>query len=153
DGMYQSGETPRIFVSSQRPLPRRAFTCGHEIGHHVFGHGSTIDEMQEEVAALKTEQPDEFLVNAFSAAVLMPIVGLRGGFHRRSATAAEAGPKDIYAVACNFGVGYATLVNHLAYGLGEIMPSRAKELLRATPKSIRRDLLGDAGSTPLVVVD
>lgn len=153
EGMYQSGEAPRIFVSSQRPLPRRVFTCGHEVGHHVFGHGSTIDEMQEELAALKTEHPDEFLVNAFSAAVLMPVVGLRGALHRRGTSAAAATPHAIYAVACNFGVGYATVVNHLAYGLGEITPIRAKELLRSTPKSIRRDLLGDGAANPLVIVD
>lgn len=153
EGMYQSGDAPRIFLSSQRPLARRVFTCGHEVGHHVFGHGSTIDEMQEELAALKSEHPDEFLVNAFSAAVLMPVVGLRGGLHRRGTSAATATAQTIYAVACNFGVGYATLVNHLAYGLGEIAPARSKELLKSTPKSIRRDLIGDGAATPLMIVD
>jgi hypothetical protein len=37
-----------ILVSSLRPVGRRAFTCAHELGHHWFGHGSTIDQLQED---------------------------------------------------------------------------------------------------------
>ena len=153
EGMYSGGEPPRIFVSSQRPLARRVFTCGHELGHHEFGHGATIDEMNEEATALRDENPDEFLVNSFSSFVLMPIIGLRGGFARRGADMHTATPAQILAVASNFGVGYATLITHLAYGVQEIGGGRARELLRSTPKSIRRSLLGDDSSEPLVIVD
>ena len=153
EGMYSGGEPPRIFVSSQRPLARRVFTCGHELGHHEFGHGTTIDEMKEEATALRDENPDEFLVNAFSSFVLMPIIGLRGAFARRGADMHTATPAQILAVANNFGVGYATLITHLAYGVQEIAGGRARELLRSTPKSIRQSLLGDDSSEPLVIVD
>jgi Zn-dependent peptidase ImmA (M78 family) len=153
EGMYSGGEPPRIFVSSQRPLARRVFTCGHELGHHEFGHGATIDEMKEEAAAFKDENPDEFLVNAFSSFVLMPIIGLRGAFARRGTDVHTATPAQILAVANNFGVGYATLITHLAYGVQEIAGGRARELLRSTPKSIRRSLLGDDSSEPLVIVE
>ena len=153
EGMYSGGEQPRIFVSSQRPLPRRVFTCGHELGHHEFGHGMTIDEMKEEATALKDESPDEFLVNAFSSFLLMPTIGLRGAFARRGANMHTATPVQILAIANNFGVGYATLITHLAYGVQEIAGGRARELLRSTPKSIRRSLLDDDSSAPLVIVD
>ncbi len=131
EGMYSGGETPRIFVSSQRPLARRVFTCGHELGHCEFGHGATIDEMKEETAALKDENPNEFLVNAFSSFVLMPIIGLRGAFARRGTDMHTATPAQILAVANNFGVGYATLITHLAFGVGEISGGRARELGQA----------------------
>ena len=143
EGMYSAGKPPRILISSQRPLVRRVFTCGHELGHHEFGHGTTIDEMTEETAALKAESPDEFLVNAFSGFILMPVVGLRGAFARRKLPIAKAQPKDILAVANNFGVGYATLVSHLAYTLQNLPSHRALELLRSSPKAIRRTLIGD----------
>src|SRR5687768_16101242 len=48
EGFYFKQPTPRILLSSLRPVPRRAFTCAHEIGHHWFGHGSTIDQLQED---------------------------------------------------------------------------------------------------------
>jgi hypothetical protein len=46
EGFYRKGSPPRVMLSALRPLARRAFTCAHEIGHHWFGHGSTIDELQ-----------------------------------------------------------------------------------------------------------
>jgi Zn-dependent peptidase ImmA (M78 family) len=153
EGMYDRVPKPRIHLSSLRPLPRRVFTCGHELGHHEFGHGSTIDEMREEAEALRTDSPDEFLANCFSAFTLMPIIGLRGAFARRGCTAVTADEVQIFAVACNFGVGYATLVSHLAYGIGEITAARSRQLLKSSPKSIRCKLLGDNSAEPLVLVD
>ena len=153
EGMYDRVPKPRIYLSSLRPLPRRVFTCRHELGHHEYGHGSTIDEMKEDVEALRDENPDEFLVNAFSAFTLMPIVGLRGAFARRGCAAATADEVAMFAVASNFGVGYTTLISHLAYGVEEISPARARQLLKASPKSIRQRLLGDGRADPLLLVD
>jgi len=153
EGMYDRTPKPRIYLCSLRPLSRRVFTCGHELGHHEFGHGSTIDEMQEEADTLQADSPDEFLVNSFSAFTLMPMIGLRGAFARRGCTAATADELQMFAVACNFGVGYATLISHLAYGVGEISTARARLLLKASPKAIRGRLIGDTGAGPLVVVD
>ena len=48
EGMYQRGLPPRIHLSARRPLPRRVYNCAHELGHHVFGHGSSIDELRED---------------------------------------------------------------------------------------------------------
>jgi hypothetical protein len=43
EGMYQRGAPPRIHLSARRPLSRRTYNCAHELGHHVFGHGSSIE--------------------------------------------------------------------------------------------------------------
>ena len=48
EGMYQRGSPPRIHLSARRPLARRVYNCAHELGHHVFGHGSSIDELRED---------------------------------------------------------------------------------------------------------
>jgi hypothetical protein len=56
-------------------------------------------------------------------------------------------------VACSFGVGYTTLVHHLAYSL-EMLPDRtARDMLRVPLPRIRRELLGQSSSAPLVVAD
>ena len=47
EGMYQKGSPPQIHLSAHRPLSRRGYNCAHELGHHVFGHGSSIDELRE----------------------------------------------------------------------------------------------------------
>jgi len=152
EGMYYRGNPPRIIIGARRPLPRRNFTCGHELGHHVFGHGSTIDQLQE-ATSRTTWQPDEFLVHSFSAALLMPHVGLKRSFATRGTTPDRATPTDIFAISCNFGVGYDTLVNHLAYGVELIQPERARELSRSTPKNIRKAFLGRDVPEPLIVSD
>lgn len=38
EGMY-SPNGPHIVIGSTRPAGRRAFTCAHELGHRMLGHG------------------------------------------------------------------------------------------------------------------
>jgi Zn-dependent peptidase ImmA (M78 family) len=153
EGVYRRGTDPRIMVGARRPVPRRAFTCAHELGHHVFGHGSTVDELEDERSKDDSERPDEILANSFAAFTLMPTVGVRHAFASRNIVVDKATPAQTFAVACNFGVGYATLVNHLAYGINDLSPARATELLKSSPKAIRAQLLGKSSDAPLVVAD
>ncbi len=151
EGFYFKQGPGRILLSSLRPVPRRAFTCAHELGHHCFGHGSTIDQLQEDERP-DSGKPDEVLVNAFAAFFLMPSVGLRGAFARRGWSPATASPIETFIVACQFGVGYVTLINRLSYTLREISAARRTELERWTPQRIRRQLLDDDYDS-FVVVD
>lgn len=153
EGMYDREPKPRIHVSVLRPLARRTFTCAHELGHHVFGHGSTIDELRDDQSKNADRPPTEVLANAFAAFVLMPTVGLREAFARRNLNPNRASALDIYAIACNFGVGQATLVNHLALAIGMINPVHRASLGKITPKMIRTELLGETVPEPLTVAD
>ena len=83
EGMYDRQPKPRIHVSALRPLARRTFTCAHELGHHVFGHGSTIDELRDDHAQSADRPPNEVLADSFAAFVLMPTLGLREAFVKR----------------------------------------------------------------------
>lgn len=153
EGMYDRAPKPRIHVSALRPLVRRAFTCAHELGHHVFGHGSTIDELRDDRMLGSYGQPNEVLANAFAAFVLMPTLGLREAFTRRNLDPHTASALDVYAIACNFGVGQATLTNHLAFGINMITPVQQASLAKSTPRSIRAELLGANVPEPLIVAD
>ncbi len=153
EGMYDREPKPRIHVSALRPLARRTFTCAHELGHHVFGHGSTIDELRDDQSKNAERPPNEVLADAFAAFVMMPTLGLREAFTRRGLDPNRASALDIYAIACNFGVGQSTLVNHLAYGIGIITPVQRAALGRITPKMIRTEILGETVQEPLTVSD
>lgn len=153
EGMYQRGSPPRIHLSALRPLARRTYTCGHELGHHVFGHGSTIDELQQDETRSAPNTAEEILAEDFAAFVMMPTLGLRRGFASRGWTPETATPRQVFTVACEFGVGYATLVTHLAHGIRELPFGRAKMLLRSTPKSLRGEILGELTGSPLIVAD
>jgi len=153
EGMYQRGAPPRIHLSARRPLPRRAYNCAHELGHHVFGHGSSIDELREDAKANPWEDPKEFLADTFAGFTLMPIIGLRRAFSVRGWAPETATPPQMFVIACDFGVGYATLLTHLSAGVNMLSRGRAAALQRVTPKALRVDILGAVTPEPLIVAD
>ena len=152
EGMYQR-RPPRIHISARRPLPRRTFNCAHELGHHVFGHGSSIDELREDAKAKPWEDPKEFLADTFAGFILMPTIGLRRAFSIRGWTAETATSSQIFTIACEFGVGYETLVTHLSASAKMLSRGRAATLRRVEIKAIRKGILGASTSEPLVVTD
>lgn len=153
EGMYDRVPKPRIHLSSLRPLVRRAFTCAHEFGHHFFGHGSSIDELRDEHINNDARPPNEVIADSFASFLLMPTLGMREAFARRCINPNTANAFDIYAVACNFGVGFSTLVNHLAFSQELINYSQRVSLLRFTPKRIRAEILGKEIKERLIISD
>ena len=152
EGVYVALTTPTIVLSSLRPLARRAFTCAHELGHHVFGHGSTIDELRND-AEHRTFSPNEFLADAFAGFALMPAQGVKRAFAMRGLAAPTARPEQIYTVASSFGVGYRTLIGHMEYSLRYIKAARANLLRKSNLSQIRKRLLGFSTKAPLVMAD
>ncbi len=153
EGMYYKEEKPLIFLSALRPFPRRAFTCAHELGHHIFGHGLRVDELIEDSEKYKDFNPDEFLVNSFAGFLLMPTLGVRKAFVDRGWNVACATPIQIFTIACYFGVGYETLIKHMTYALKMLDRTQAFSLLKVKPKDIRQKILGYPSSEPLIIAD
>ncbi len=83
----------------------------------------------------------------------MPKLAVLKAFATRGITTATASPLDMYRVASLFGVGYATLVQHLTRTLSVLSGSRAAELLKTTPKKIREQILGASTAGALHLVD
>jgi Zn-dependent peptidase ImmA (M78 family) len=89
EGMYVKNSGPEtksiILVSALRPAGRQASTAAHELGHHVFGHGTRIDQYIRDLDESSPSCPDseeEFHANAF-AAFLMPKSAVDQGFRVR----------------------------------------------------------------------
>jgi Zn-dependent peptidase ImmA (M78 family) len=152
EGVYIPKEKPRIHVSIYRPLGRRHFTCAHELGHHIFGHGASLDDVREDADAYDGAHPDEFLADAFAGHLLMPVLGIRQAFSRRGIRIDKAVPKDILSVSTEFGVGYEALLTQLAFAFNNITPSHRSELLRSRP-AFRRKLSGGSEATEIFLID
>lgn len=158
EGMYGRGEAGTvIWLSSLRPLPRRNFSCAHELGHHVFGHGSTVDELFDDAGASGRGpglfKPEEFLADTFAGYTLMPVLGVRHAFTTRGWSAETATADQVFTVACHFGVGYETLIAHLAFTLKAITAASAVELRKTGPRDIRTRVLGTPTPGPLIIAD
>jgi hypothetical protein len=152
EGMYIKDDIPSIILSTLRPLVRQHFTCAHELGHHVFGHGTSFDELVEN-SKEKRFDPKEFMVNSFAGFLLMPIIGVRKAFASRGWSPASATPLQMFIVACSFSVGFTTLINHMAYGLEIIDRAKAQLLTKTRLKTIRQEALGGYYDDPLIIAD
>ncbi len=62
-------------------------------------------------------------------------------------------PVQLFTIACELGVGYTTLLNHLSFTLREIGAGKRDELKKWTPQRLRKQLLGDDADEPIIVVD
>jgi hypothetical protein len=153
EGAYVANTNPLILISALRPFPRRTFTCAHELGHHIFGHRSTVDQLIVNQEKTKGVDPNEFLVDCFAGFLLMPTLGVRRAFVSRGWSPKDATPVQIFTIACCFGVGYETLLNHMTYSLRMIGEDIGKTLLKKPLPSIRKEILGIPLSDPLVVAD
>lgn len=143
---------PLIVLASERPAGRQNFSCAHEIGHYVFGHGESLDEMMDhETLQLwsagnrrRHTDPKEFLADSFAGFLLMPKSAVDRAFALRGIRPSSATPEEIYVIASYLGVGYRTLIAHLQFSLRLISPARGEELRRWANKliALRQNLTG-----------
>jgi hypothetical protein len=139
EGMYVKTPGPTMVVSSLRPPGRQVYTGGHELGHHVYSHGSQIDEVQD---GERQEDSEEFLAECFSGFLLMPRPAVLRGFEIRSSSPGAATADQVYEVATWLGVGYDALVTHMWLNLGLLERHRAAAFRKTAPKTIKSGLLG-----------
>lgn len=153
EGMYVSSPSPTIILSSLRFSGRRNFTCGHEIGHHIYGHGEQFDELISEKTNLRSRDPKEFCADCFSAFLLMPKATIDNGMTKRGLKSETLRPIDVYKMASWLGVGYSTFVSHLYFGLRLISLEKARSLWKVEPGNIRSERLGISTASQLYIVD
>lgn len=152
EGMLATSPRLTIIVSGLRPSGRQAFTCAHELGHLVLNHGAVVDDLSGSTVEFQQDDLDEFAADTFAAFFLMPKTAVQSAMSDRGIDPARCEPARILELAQWFGVGFATMVNHLRFGLSLITFSRHQELRRLRPKKLREEVLG-APCSGLTVVD
>jgi hypothetical protein len=152
EGIYSAGEPPIIALSSLRRSGRQRFTCAHELGHHVFGHGTSVDQFDTQEQQRRFD-PREFIVDCFADFLLMPKLAMVSAMRTRGIDPQIATPLQLFVLAGYFGVGYRTIVHHLWRNLGLIDEGRARQLGRVRPQSLREQLITGSGECDVFVVD
>ena len=155
EGVLVREPKPRILISAVRPAGRQAFTCAHELGHLVLGHDSVVDELDlltESSLDGRSIDDDEFAADQFAAFFLMPKTAVQSALRARGIDPRTSAPGEFLKLARWFGVGYSTLLAHLAFGL-QLMPRvRYDTLRKERPQKLRAEQLG-SDCTGLSVVD
>lgn len=152
-GMYSGAGDPTIIIGSDRPAGYQASVCSHEIGHHVFGHGTRVDEYVEGAGRARSDDPDESLANLFGSHLLMPQAAIARVFAARGWSLEHPTPEQVYIAAGYLGVGYQALVHHLRWTIRSLAGSVFDHLLGFQAKDIRQSLRGRATPQNLIVVD
>lgn len=138
EGVYNADEPQTIIIGSQRPAGRRRFTCGHEIGHHVFGHGTRFDQLD----STAEDSEEEYLANSFSAALLMPKTVVDAALLRRGWTHEPLTGEMVFTISQDLGVGYTTLVNHMSIVLRYVTFGQKATLEARDLRAIRKTIAG-----------
>jgi len=155
EGLYSKDPGPLILLPAERPASRQSYSCAHELGHHVAGHGTHVDELLEEKAdgGRSAEDPDEFLVECFAGFLLMPKLAVERALACRGWKPSSLTAEQAYVIAGQLGVGYTTLLQHMRWSLGILPGSKAEELLKVPLKRIRRGWLNRDTTANLLVMD
>lgn len=154
-----------IVINANHPASLQRYTAAHEYGHHVLGHGFSLDEVRnidgargvdearefEEALAVRSlaeiaDPRHEAAAQAFAGTFLMPVqvvnrVLLTRGFDRDHP---QLGPVDVYELSLEFGTSYEATVTQLAV-LEKITWTEARKL-RLPPIEIKTALA--AGRRP-----
>jgi Zn-dependent peptidase ImmA (M78 family) len=152
EGMYFKDDAPVIVVSSERPMGRQAFTCAHEMGHHVFGHGNRVDELANAPADHECSE-EETLADLFAGFLLMPKQAVTRAFQRRGWKWRCPTPLQVYTVAGQLGVSYAAVLAQMEHSLGCLPHHEARTLSRTSPKMLRDHEIGAGLTDRLLLVD
>lgn len=154
EGMFVRDPGLRVFLPSfrHRPRSRILFSCAHEVGHYQFDHGTTADEYLADGQNHKASD-EEFLANCFAAQLLMPRAAVMEAFHRRKWSTTSVTPLQVYLISGELGVGYETLLRHMAQSLEILSQDEQERLLRTTPKAIKLKLVGRESTGRIVYVD
>lgn len=151
EGMYCKSSATIILPTFRSP-GRQAFACGHELGHWVFGHGSSIDQITE-LSTNSLNDPNDRIADAFSGYLLMPPRAVKECFGVRNWNPTECIAERYYTVSAQLGVSYEALIRHMQYSLNLIDSKGASSLLRYSPKEIRHMILGEEQQGNLIIAD
>ncbi|QDT66480.1 ImmA/IrrE family metallo-endopeptidase [Calycomorphotria hydatis] len=153
EGMYEKELGPTILLPGigHRPLARLAYSCAHELGHHVLRHGTRIDELLGPSTYPDRKDPQEVSADTFAAFLLMPRNAIHRVLPKLSLSGESLLPIDCYLASAALGVGYSSLITHMSRDLRFFSSSFANTLIRTTPKMIRSQVWPPSVATNLII--
>lgn len=140
-GFYlKEGDAAGIVLNGAHPEYLQRYTCAHELGHHVLGHTSHLDEEEHIESGGSDGVWEELAAQAFAGAFLMPLQSLnrvqrRLGVPRdRGVTAAE-----VYLISRDLDVSFSAAAWQLV-AQNRLDPSTARAYVRRGAAAAKSDI-------------
>ncbi len=152
EAMYVNDGAPKILIAADRPPGRQRFSCAHELGHHIFGHGTLL-------ACFAPSEPDatlpdaEFIAHAFAGYLLLPKTAVSHAFAIRGWNPRDGVADQFYVVSALLGVSFDALVTHCEVSLRLLDHRHARALHAEGLPLLRARIAGQEIANSLTVVD
>jgi Zn-dependent peptidase ImmA (M78 family) len=131
-----------VLVNAQHPLALQRYSAGHELGHHLFGHGRQVDRSGEPPRGRPMSTPEEQRAEAFAAWFLMPPETANSALMRLGIEQ-PATEQEAYELALRLGVSFLAMCTHLP-SLGLVKRRVAEAWAELSLKSVKQQLTDEA---------
>lgn len=148
EGMYLADEGV-ILISADRPEGRKRFTCAHEIGHHVLGHGTIIDEIIE----LGSDKDIEKEADFFAGMLLMPSSAIKKVSMDAGINISEIDEKYSYIFSKYFGLSYTAFLTQLCFNLKLISYTEYNKLKKYNLNQIKNSITSIQTKNQIIFID
>jgi Zn-dependent peptidase ImmA (M78 family) len=145
-GAFIRAPQPGALVTTQRPLAIQRFTAAHELGHFMLGHDPSLDDenvlrraaIPNSGLSLQEVEADAFAVEFMLPRWLFQFHCEKQGWRLDDLLK----PPVVYQLSLRLGASYeATARTMFRHKL--IDNNVVEQLLAATPRALKKDLLGD----------
>lgn len=147
EGMYLA-DSGVVLISAERPEGRKNFTCAHELGHHILGHGTVIDEIIESGSDKEIELEADF----FASMILMPASAVLRAIKDIAIDIDNVLPEQIYILSKYMGVSFRAMITQLHFNLRLISWSKYSQLKKESLPQIKNNLLHGRTKAEVIVV-
>jgi Zn-dependent peptidase ImmA (M78 family) len=147
-GLYldNPGSRPGILLNNQLEPAVQRHTAGHELGHHLLGHGSRVDvdlDLFETTRRGWTEP--EKAAEAFAAWFLMPRRAVLAAMRALGRTDLSR-PEEVYQLSLLLGTSYRSTARHLL-NLRLCSREQSRSWMAVPPNRLKQRL--DPGCAPV----
>jgi Zn-dependent peptidase ImmA (M78 family) len=140
-GFYlREGDASGIVVNSSHPEYLQRYTAAHELGHHILGHRSHLDDRDDIIGDSPADRHDEHAAQMFAGNFLMPIQAVNRVQRRLEIPRdRDPSPGQVYALSRELDVSFSAAAWQLV-NLGRLSSRRAAEIVRSGAADAKRAL-------------
>jgi Zn-dependent peptidase ImmA (M78 family)/predicted secreted protein len=142
-GFYlREGEATGIVVHAEHPEYLQRYTCAHELGHHLLGHSSRLDEEPDIIGNATSDRYDEIAAQVFAGNFLMPLQAVNRAQRRLGIRRNQTlGPAEVYAISRELDVSFTATAWQLV-NLRRLTSRQASEVVRSGAAAAKRTIRG-----------
>lgn len=140
-GFYlRTGDASGVVLNRQHPEYLQRYTCAHELGHHMLGHNSQLDDADAIELNTVDGRWDELAAQAFAGAFLMPLQAINAAQRRlgiprtRRVTAAE-----LYQISRELDVSFSAAAWQMV-ALDRLSATDATTFIRRGAAAVKREM-------------